>query len=294
MTTSCRVVNNMQDRITNVRPDLFFEQDRTYIINHDVCKPDLFTKEFIDLIVTSPPYNVGIDYNSNNDAVSYEDYLDFSRQWIGNCYKWSKPHARLLLNIPLDKNKGGHRSVGADLTRVAQDSGWNYHSTIVWNEGNISRRTAWGSWMSASAPFVIAPVELIVVLYKNSWKKRLGSKKSDISREEFMAWTNGMWTFNGESKKRIGHPAPFPRELPYRCIKLFSYIDDIVFDPFLGSGTTLIEAHNNNRIGVGVEIDKSYCELAQSRLINNRDLFAKLKEPIAKTDYPSGISNGIF
>lgn len=294
MPSSFHLVNNMEDRISNFRPDLFFEQDRTYIINDDVCQPNLFAKEFIDLIVTSPPYNVGIDYNSNDDSVSYEDYLDFSRQWIKNCYRWSKPHARLLLNIPLDKNKGGHRSVGADLTRIAQDSAWNYHSTIVWNEGNISRRTAWGSWMSASAPFVIAPVELIVVLYKDSWKKRLGSKTSDISREEFMAWTNGMWTFNGESKKRIGHPAPFPRELPYRCIKLFSYIDDVVFDPFLGSGTTLIEAHNNHRIGVGVEIDKSYCELAQSRLINNRNLFGKLKEPIAKTDYANRISNGIF
>ena len=120
--------------------------------------------------------------------------------------------------------------------------------------------------MSASAPFVIAPVELIVILYKDSWKKQLGSKESDVSRDEFMAWTNGVWTFNGESKKRVGHPAPFPRELPYRCMKLFSYVGDVVFDPFLGSGTTLVEAHNNRRIGVGVEIDTGYCELARNRL----------------------------
>ena len=252
----------------------FFEELGVHIINGDACNPNLFTGEFTDLIVTSPPYNVGIDYDSNDDAISYKDYLDFSRQWIGNCYKWSKPHARLLLNIPLDKNKGGHRSVGADLTTIAQSVGWNYHATIVWNEGNISRRTAWGSWMSASAPFVIAPVELIVILYKDSWKKQLGSKESDSSRDEFMEWTNGVWTFNGESKKRVGHPAPFPRELPYRCIKLFSYVGDVVFDPFLGSGTTLVEAHNNGRIGVGVEIDRGYCELAQKRIIDCRILFA--------------------
>ena len=270
--------NPKLDIPTHFKVEPFFEEMGVYIINDDVCKPNLFASEFIDLIVTSPPYNVGIDYDSNDDTLGYEDYLDFSRQWIQNCYEWSKPHARLLLNIPLDKNKGGHRSVGADLTRIAQAVDWKYHATIVWNEGNISRRTAWGSWMSASAPYVIAPVELIVILYKDSWKKQLGSKESDISRDEFMTWTNGLWTFNGESKKRIGHPAPFPRELPYRCIKLFSYVGDVVFDPFLGSGTTLIEAQNNGRFGVGVEIDRGYCELAQKRIMNSRSLFATLKE----------------
>ena len=270
--------NPKLDISPHFKSEPFFEGMGTYIINDDVCKPDLFEGEFIDLIVTSPPYNVGIDYDSNNDTLSYEDYLDFSREWIQNCYEWSKPHARLLLNIPLDKNKGGHRSVGSDLTRIAQAADWKYHATIVWNEGNISRRTAWGSWMSASAPYVIAPVELIVILYKDSWKKQLGSKESDISRDEFMAWTNGLWTFNGESKKRVGHPAPFPRELPYRCIKLFSYVGDVVFDPFLGSGTTLIEAQNNDRFGVGVEIDRGYCGLAQKRIMNSRSLFATPEE----------------
>ena len=288
--------NAKLDMSTHLKSDPVFEEMGVYIINDDVCKPDLFTGEFIDLIVTSPPYNVGIDYDSNDDTISYEDYLDFSREWIQNCYEWSKPHARFLLNIPLDKNKGGHRSVGADLTGIAQAVGWEYHATIVWNEGNISRRTAWGSWMSASAPYVIAPVELIVTLYKDSWKKELGSKESDISRDEFMAWTNGLWTFNGESKKRVGHPAPFPRELPYRCIKLFSYVGDVVFDPFLGSGTTLIEAYNNRRIGVGVEIDGGYCELAQKRITNSRSLFATREEQnfawLAADSVPRQMENG--
>lgn len=229
---------------------------------------NLFSEQFIDLIVTSPPYNVGIEYNSNNDELSYENYLEFSKKWMSNCYKWSNSQARFLLNIPLDKNKGGHRSVGADLTKIAQEVGWLYHSTIIWNEGNISRRTAWGSWLSASAPYVIAPVELIVILYKDEWKKTNGTKKSDITKEEFMEWTNGLWVFNGESKKRIGHPAPFPKELPYRAIKLFSYQNDLVFDPFAGSGTTLIVASNTNRRSVGVEIDTEYCELAKNRILN--------------------------
>jgi site-specific DNA-methyltransferase (adenine-specific) len=120
--------------------------------------------------------------------------------------------------------------------------------------------------MSASAPYVIAPVELIVVLYKESWKKIGGNGQSDISKKDFMEWTNGLWTFNGESKKRIGHPAPFPKELPYRAIKLFSYVNDIVFDPFSGSGTTVLTAASNNRIGIGLDIDKDYCRLAKKRI----------------------------
>lgn len=169
------------------------------------------------------------------------------------------------MNIPLDKNKGGARSVAADLTTVAKEVGFNYHSTIIWNEGNISRRTAWGSYLSASAPYVIAPVEVIVVLYKKHWKKQTKGV-SDITKEEFIGWTNGLWTFNGESKKRVGHPAPFPIELPKRCIKLFSYVGDTILDPFLGSGTTLIACQMHERKGIGIELDEEYFRLAVRRI----------------------------
>ena len=236
------------------------------IYNENFLNLDIIDANSIDLIITSPPYNVDIQYNSYDDKVSYEIYLEFTEKWLTKCYALAKEDGRFCLNIPLDKNKGGQQSVCADITTIAKKVGWKYHSTIIWNEQNISRRTAWGSWLSASAPFVIAPVEAIVILYKKEWKKTSGSRKSDITREEFIEWTNGVWKFNGESKKKIGHPAPFPVELPKRCIKLFSFVEDVVLDPFMGSGTTLIAAFLNNRKSIGVETDKRYCNLALERM----------------------------
>jgi site-specific DNA-methyltransferase (adenine-specific) len=259
--------NSLLKKFTNTNKIILYHK-KSLLFQGDVLDENYFDHEIFDLIITSPPYNVDIQYNSNNDNLTYDEYLDFSEKWMRNCFNWTKAQGRFCLNIPLDKNKGGQKSVGADLTILAQKIGWKYHSTIIWNEGNISRRTAWGSWLSAKAPYVIAPVELIVVFYKEEWKKTKGSNISDISKKEFMEWTNGLWTFNGESKKRIGHPAPFPIELPHRCIKLFSFVDDIIFDPFAGSGTTLIAANNNNRYSVGLEIDSKYCELAKTRIIN--------------------------
>lgn len=267
------IKNNMTESAASGHAESeYFRHKNAILYRGDVLKSDTFCEEFADLIITSPPYNVDIQYGSNNDALNYKEYLDFSESWIKNCLSWSAPQARFLLNIPLDKNKGGQKSVGADLTTIAQKVGWKYHSTIVWNEGNISRRTAWGSWLSASSPFVIAPVELVVVLYKDEWKKTRGSRISDISKQEFMEWTNGLWTFNGESKKRVGHPAPFPLQLPYRAIKLFSYVGDVVFDPFSGSGTTMIAAIKNNRIAIGLEIDESYCELSRKRILRETNV----------------------
>lgn len=132
----------------------------------DVLAADFIAPESVDLIVTSPPYNVEVVYGTHRDDLNYAEYLEFCEAWLQRCYQWLKPDGRFCLNIPLDKNRGGQQSVGADLTTLAKRIGFQYHSTIIWNEGNISRRTAWGSWRSASAPYVIAPVELIVVLYK--------------------------------------------------------------------------------------------------------------------------------
>jgi site-specific DNA-methyltransferase (adenine-specific) len=248
----------------------FFDNGRVIIINENIFTTKKIADENIDLIITSPPYNVDIKYNSHNDQLTYDEYLEFSSRWMKRCFTWLKDDGRFCLNIPLDKNKGGQQSVGADLTTIAKKSGFSYHSTIIWNEGNISRRTAWGSWASASAPYVIAPVELIVVLYKKSWKKTSGSRTSDISKKEFMEWTNGLWTFNGERKRKIGHPAPFPIELPLRCMKLFSFVGDTVLDPFCGSGSTLVAALKSDRHGIGIELDQRYCEIAVGRIEEER------------------------
>ncbi len=249
------------------KSNLYFKNDLLTIYHDDILKIKTIRENSIDLIATSPPYNLDIKYNSHNDKMNYETYLQFTKEWITKCYHLAKSDGRFCLNIPLDKNKDGQQSVCADITSIAKEAGWKYHSTIIWNEGNISRRTAWGSWLSASAPYVIAPVEVIVVLYKENWKKQYPGK-SDIKKEEFMEWTNGVWTFSGESKKRIGHPTPFPIELPRRCIKLFSYVGDTVLDPFLGSGTTLLACLLTKRNGIGVDIDKKYCALAKRRIFN--------------------------
>ena len=197
--------------------------------------------------------------------MEYESYIAFSRKWLSNCLYWTRETGRLCLNIGLDKNKGGKQPVYADLTRVALKAGWKYHATIIWNEANISRRTAWGSWKSASAPHIIAPVEVIVVLYKNNWK-RLRPGPSDITADEFKDWVLGLWSFPGESAKRVGHEAPYPRELARRCIKLFSFKGDTILDPFVGSGTTMIEAMLNRRVAIGIERELQYCRLTNRRL----------------------------
>lgn len=240
------------------------------VINDDFLKVDYIKPNSIDLVVTSPPYNVDIEYEGYRDNIPYEKYLEFTEKWLRRVYEILKPDGRICLNIPLDKSRGrtgeGFQSVYVDVVSIAKRVGFEYFSTIIWNESNISRRTAWGSFASASAPYVIAPVEVIVLLYKHSWKRFEGGD-SDITPEEFKEWTLGLWTFQGENPKRVGHPAPFPLELPKRCIKLFSYVGDVVLDPFVGSGTTLVAAYLLRRKAIGIDISRKYCEIARERLI---------------------------
>ena len=235
------------------------------LVNGDALDRSVMPAGSMDLLITSPPYNVGKAYGEADDTISYNKYLDFSKRWLENAYHWTRPTGRLCLNVSLDKNKQGKAPLTADLTTIAIKAGWKYHATILWLEGNISKGTAWGSWMSARAPHVIAPVETIIVLYKNEWRRDTQGE-STITGNEFKDWVRGMWKFNGESGKRIGHEAPFPRELPRRCIHLFSFKDDAVLDPFAGSGTTLIEAINNGRRAHGIELSAEYYRLTKRRI----------------------------
>ena len=223
----------------------------------------------VNLIVTSPPYALGVDYGQAGyaDDQPYARYLDWVKAWATALLHVSAPGGRACINIPLDSNKGGKRAVYADYLRIFQEVGWTYQTSIVWNEQNISRRTAWGSWLSPSAPFVTAPVEMIGIFHKGSFRRpATGGRHGDITRDEFLAWTLGMWTFAGANPRRVGHPAPFPEELPRRLIKIYSYPGDLVLDPFAGSGTTLVAAKRLGRLSLGVEINPVFCDLTVSNL----------------------------
>jgi len=253
----------------NMVNELFFSNNENSIkiYNDDILNIQSIESNSIDLVVTSPPYNVGVEYNSHNDTMDYDKYLIFTSNWLNKIYRFLKDDGRLCVNIPLNGNKNGQYSICADITTIAKNIGFKYHSTVIWNKHNVSKRTAWGSWLSASAPYVIPPVEVVLIMYKQQWKKISGSRVSDISKDEFIKWTNGIWDITGESKKRAGHPAPFPVELPKRCIKLFSFVGDTILDPFVGSGSTLIACFETKRNGIGVDIDKKYCELAKTRIL---------------------------
>lgn len=242
-------------------------QNQNFILYHaDFLTCTAIPNKSVDLIVTSPPYNVEIAYNNFDDNHEYSQYLIWTRKWLQKCLDLLKDDGRACINVALDTHKNGHHPLYADIIRVACEIGWQYQTTIIWHKTSISRRTAWGSFKSASAPNVIASPETIIVLYKTNWKKISGSRQNDITKEEFIKWTDGLWSFNAESKTRIGHPAPFPLELPLRCIKLFSYVGDTILDPFCGSGTTPIAAALNNRLGIGIDIAQNYLDIALKRM----------------------------
>src|SRR5215216_1303861 len=249
--------------------------DLVAIYNADSTNLSFLPAESVHLVVTSPPYNLGKDYGTARDDATYHQYLDWVVTWCRQLWRILEPGGRLCLNIPLDINlsfdAGGKRvtqkrPVLADFThRLVNDEQWVYNTTILWLEGNISRRTAWGSWLKASDPWVNTAAEAVLVLSKERRKRDGRGKQSVISREEFMDWTLGLWRFRGENSKRWGHPAPFPEELPRRLIRMFSFTDDVVLDPFLGSGTTCRVAKDEGRRSIGVEIDPEFCKIAAER-----------------------------
>lgn len=232
------------------------------IYNADSTYLPFIDDESVDLTVTSPPYNLDMSYNGYKDDVPYQAYLNWVETWASTLLRVSSVGARACINIPLDTNKGGKRPVYADYVQAFTRAGWKYHTTIVWNEQNISRRTAWGSWRKPSAPFVTAPVEMIPVFYKRTWKRSDRGKTWEIDAKDFMDWSLGLWTFPGANPTRAGHPAPYPEELPKRLILLYSYREDLILDPFVGSGTTCLAAKNQGRRSIGVELDERYAQLA--------------------------------
>jgi site-specific DNA-methyltransferase (adenine-specific) len=255
----------------------YYADEWVRIFNADCTNLSFIASDSIQLVVTSPPYNLGKDYGTARDDSTYHSYLEWVDRWMAELRRVLEPGGRVCLNIPLDinlafdsKGKRGitKQPVLADFTELlVRQRGWIYNTTILWLEGNVSRRTAWGSWLSASDPWVNTAAEAILVLSKDRRKRPGRGRKSDVGREEFMKWTLGMWEFQGQNPREWGHPAPFPEQLPYRLIKLFSFTDDTILDPFLGSGTTAWVAKRLQRKAIGVEIAGAYCEIAKKRCL---------------------------
>ncbi len=217
----------------------------------------------VHLMVTSPPYNVGKDYDQD---MSLDEYLEFLYTVFQEVYRVLVPGGRLAINvaglgrkpyIPL------HHLVGMLLTEI----GFIMRGEIIWYKAAAgASSTAWGTWKSPKNPVLRDFHEYILVFSKDSLSLPDRGKEPDIRREEFLAWTSSVWTFPPERAKRVGHPAPFPEELPYRLIKLYTYPGDVVLDPFAGSGTTLVVAKRLKRHFVGYEIKKEYTDIALKRL----------------------------
>ncbi|HLI28996.1 MAG TPA: site-specific DNA-methyltransferase [Chloroflexota bacterium] len=255
-------------------PAPYYRDELVTIYHADSADLGFLPADSVQLVVTSPPYNLGKDYGTARDDATYQAYLAWCRTWCGELLRVLEPGGRLCLNLPLDINvsfeAGRRRSakqpVLADLTSLlVRELGFVYNTTILWLEGNISKRTAWGSWLSAADPWVNTAAEAILVVSKGTRRRPARGRTSDIARDDFLDWTLGLWRFPGQNPREHGHPAPFPEELPRRLIQLYSFREDTVLDPFLGSGTTCCVAKRLGRRAIGVEIDPRYCAVAARR-----------------------------
>jgi site-specific DNA-methyltransferase (adenine-specific) len=218
----------------------------------------------VDLIFTSPPYNLNISYQDHDDSMKLEAYYEWCKVWISESFRVLKDGGRFCLQIGCFQSQLNEPSYST-FTRLFQEAGFTFREFIIWNKNQIPKRTAWGSWMSPSNPRILPPFEMIINFHKGS-PKIVEKGQTDLTKEEFINWTNGLWVIAPESAKKRKHPAPFPEELAKRCIKMHSYIGGVVVDPFNGSGTTTSVANKLGRRYVGFDITKEYCELANLRL----------------------------
>lgn len=217
----------------------------------------------VHLMITSPPYNVSKEYDED---LSLKEYLQFLENAFKETYRVLVNGGRACINVA-NLGRKPYIPLSDYISKIMIDIGFNMRGEIIWNKAaSASPSTAWGSWQSASNPILRDIHEYILVFSKGDYKREKGKKENTISKEQFMEWTKSIWTINAESAKKIGHPAPFPEELPYRLIQLYSFKGDIVLDPFMGSGTTAVAALKTDRKFVGYEISKEYIALAEKRV----------------------------
>lgn len=231
----------------------------------DATKPWPVDDGSVDLIVTSPPYALDVPYLSGD--VPSDDWPTFMTAWLGRAYQATKDHGRLALQIALDA--GGERALAFDALNLARAVGWRYRSTIVWHDDTTSGRVATGSVGHQSSVNIIAPVEVVLLLYRgDAWNQDRYHQPTDLTAQEFADWTLGYWRIAPETRAWEQHPAAYPLALASRLVKLLSLPGDVVCDPFLGSGTTALAAWRLGRRFVGFDVVSEYVASTARRLVD--------------------------
>lgn len=237
-------------------------------LNKIFCKSSENMNELPDnsvhLMITSPPYNVGKEYDKN---LSLKEYRDFLKKVWKEVYRVLVPGGRACINIA-NLGRKPYIPLHAFIIEDMLEIGFLMRGEIIWNKGSsASPSTAWGSWLSATNPTLRDIHEYILVFSKDTFsRKNIHKRRSTITKNEFLEFTKSVWSFSAVPAREIGHPAPFPIELPYRLIQLYTFEGEVVLDPFMGSGQTALAALKTRRYFVGYEIEEKYVELANRRI----------------------------
>jgi len=218
----------------------------------------------VQLMVTSPPYNVTKEYDED---LSLEEYLRMLRNVFAETYRVLVHGGRACVNVA-NLGRKPYIPLSDFISQIMIETGFLMRGEIIWYKGaGAGVSLAWGSWRSAANPVLRDTHEYIQVFSKGGFsRKKTAGKENTITKEQFLEWTKSVWQMSTESAKKVGHPAPFPVELPYRLIQMYTYKGEIVLDPFMGSGSTAIAALKSERIYTGYEIDPDYIKLAGERI----------------------------
>ncbi len=225
---------------------------------------DELPDDSVHLMVTSPPYNVGKDYDED---LTLEEYMSLLSSVFAEVYRVLIVGGRACINIA-NLGRSPYIPLHSFIIQEMLGLGFLMRGELVWDKGASSgSSTAWGSWKSATNPVLRDVHEYILIFSKGAFsRKKQKDKESTISRDEFLTFTKSIWSFPTESAKRVGHPAPFPIELPYRLIQLYTFERDIVLDPFIGSGTTSIACLRTKRHYIGYDTSQEYTMQARKRI----------------------------
>ncbi|MBI2831127.1 MAG: site-specific DNA-methyltransferase [Chloroflexi bacterium] len=218
----------------------------------------------VHLMVTSPPYNVGKLYDQD---LTLAEYRSLIKGVMKEVYRVLVPGGRVCFNVA-NLGRRPYLPIDAFITEDMLSAGFLMRGQIIWDkESSATGSTAWGSWLSPANPTLRDIHEYILVFSKDMYSRpRIEGRSSTITKDEFLEYTKSIWKFSAESARKVGHPAPFPVELPQRCMELYTYSNEVILDPFMGSGTTALAARKSKRRFVGYEIDQKYCDIANRRL----------------------------